>query len=67
MSASHRSVARRLGLGDDVEVHVHLQHLDLVDHACMDLLGDWERQRERAGGTLFLEWAALERRYQRAG
>lgn len=45
------------------EVHVHLQELDTIDHACLDLLSDWERQRERQGGSLHLEWAALEQRF----
>jgi len=54
------------GLDPVAEVHVHLQALDTIDHACLDLLADWERQRESKGGTLFLEWAALERRYLRA-
>ncbi len=51
-------------LSPGAEVHVHLQELRSIDHACLDLLADWERQREGLGGTLHLEWAALERRYQ---
>ncbi len=47
----------------EAEVHVHLHALDTIDHACLDLLSDWERQREGQGGTLHLEWAALERRF----
>lgn len=51
-------------LDPTAHVHVHLHDLDLIDHACLDLLGDWERQREAVGGTLHLEWEVLEGRYR---
>jgi MFS superfamily sulfate permease-like transporter len=44
------------------EVHLHLEHLSYVDHACFELIRDWERQREPSGGSLVLEWDELERR-----
>ena len=43
-------------------VHLHLEHLSYIDHACFDLIQDWEKQRESEGGRLVLEWAELEQR-----
>lgn len=51
------------------EVHVHFEHLDYIDHACLDLLSNWERQHEATGGTLVIEWEELSHKYhqRRAG
>lgn len=51
------------------EVHVHFEHLDYIDHACLDLLSSWERQHEATGGTLVIEWEELSSKYhqRRAG
>ncbi|MBI5891064.1 MAG: SulP family inorganic anion transporter [Nitrosomonadales bacterium] len=51
------------------EVHVHFEHLDYIDHACLDLLSNWERQHEVTGGTLVIEWEELSTKYhqRRAG
>jgi MFS superfamily sulfate permease-like transporter len=45
------------------EVHVHFEHLDYIDHACLDLLSSWERQHEVTGGTLVVEWEELSSKY----
>ena len=42
------------------DVHLHLEHLDHIDHACLELLKEWERQREALGDTVTLEWSELE-------
>lgn len=56
-------LARRLeSLDPTAEVHIHLEHLSYVDHACFELITQWERQRESVGGTLVLEWDELEHR-----
>ena len=44
-------------------VHVHLSDLDYIDHACLDLLGNWEKQHKATGGTLTIDWGALEGKY----
>lgn len=51
------------------EVHVHFEHLDYIDHACLDLLSNWEKQHEVTGGTLVIEWEELSTKYhqRRAG
>jgi MFS superfamily sulfate permease-like transporter len=45
------------------EVHVHFEHLDYIDHACLDLLSSWEKQHEVTGGTLVIEWEELSSKY----
>ncbi len=50
---------------EDAEVHVHLRHLTYIDHACLDAIADWERQREGRGGTLTMEWDELKARSAR--
>ena len=47
------------------ELHVHIEHLDYIDHACMELLSSWEERDEKAGGSLQVEWHELVDRYQR--
>ena len=44
------------------EIRLHLEHLNYVDHACLDLIQEWERQCESLGGNVVLEWKELERR-----
>ncbi len=45
------------------EVHVHFESLDYIDHACLDLLNNWEKQHEATGGTLVIEWEELSQKY----
>ncbi len=45
------------------EVHVHFDALDYIDHACLDLLTNWEKQHEATGGSLVLEWEELSHKY----
>ncbi|MBR2536625.1 MAG: SulP family inorganic anion transporter [Hyphomicrobium sp.] len=44
-------------------VYVHIGELDYIDHACLDLLGNWEKQHKATGGTLTIDWKALEGKY----
>ncbi|SFV25929.1 SulP family inorganic anion transporter [Hyphomicrobium facile] len=45
-------------------VHVHIGDLDYIDHACIDLLSNWDRQHGLSGGSLSIEWDALKNKYQ---
>ncbi|MEL6237980.1 MAG: SulP family inorganic anion transporter [Pseudomonadota bacterium] len=45
------------------EVHVHVEDLTYIDHACLDMLTAWRRRHEATGGTMKLEWETLARRY----
>jgi MFS superfamily sulfate permease-like transporter len=44
---------------DDVELHVDFEHLNYIDHACLDLLMNWAKQHEGTGGTLVIDWESL--------
>lgn len=44
-------------------VHVHINELDYMDHACIDLLTNWDRQHATTGGSLTIEWDELSRKY----
>ena len=46
------------------ELHVHLEELDYIDHACLDLLMNWEKQHETFGGKLAIDWPGLEGRFR---
>ena len=44
---------------------MHLEGLDYIDHACLELLANWEKQHELTGGKLFVDWDGLEARFRR--
>jgi len=44
--------------------HVHVNDLDYIDHACLDLLTNWDRQHKGTGGSLTIEWDELTRKYR---
>jgi len=41
------------------EVHVHVEKLHYIDHACLDLLSNWEKQHEATNGRLVIKWDEL--------
>jgi MFS superfamily sulfate permease-like transporter len=45
------------------DVHIHLADLDYIDHACLDLLTNWEKQHKATGGTLTMDRVVLEGKY----
>ena len=45
------------------EVHVHIKDLDYIDHACLDLLTNWDKQHKGTGGSLTIEWDNLTQKY----
>jgi MFS superfamily sulfate permease-like transporter len=46
------------------ELHVDFQHLDYIDHACLELLMSWAGQHEKTGGRLVIDWESLHARFQ---
>ena len=57
-------LARALeNLKPGTNVHVHLADLDYIDHACLDLLTNWEKQHKATGGTITMDWETLEGKY----
>ena len=49
----------------DVELHLHLEKLEYVDHACLDLIATTKALRERAGSALVVEIEDLQQRLYR--
>jgi MFS superfamily sulfate permease-like transporter len=47
------------------EVHIHVEKLDYIDHACLEMLSSWEKLHQSTGGSLVVEWNDLVRRYSR--
>jgi MFS superfamily sulfate permease-like transporter len=48
---------------EQAELHVDFEHLDYIDHACLDLLMTWAKQHEATGGTLVIDWTSLHARF----
>ena len=48
---------------DSAELHVDFEHLNYIDHACLDLLMNWAKQHEGTGGKLVLDWESLHGRF----
>jgi MFS superfamily sulfate permease-like transporter len=49
------------------ELHVHFEELTYIDHACLDLLMNWEKMHEATGGTLTIDWDSLTGRFRNFG
>jgi MFS superfamily sulfate permease-like transporter len=47
-----------------VELHVHIERLQHIDHACLDALHAWQKQQEKMGGSLVVEWEDLVARHR---
>jgi len=45
------------------DLHVHIDRLQHIDHACLDALHDWQKQHEKFGSSLVVEWEDLVARY----
>jgi MFS superfamily sulfate permease-like transporter len=46
------------------ELHVQLDHLTYIDHACLDLLMNWRKQHRATGGRLMINWESLTARFR---
>lgn len=62
VSLPHLSEALE-ALPANAEVHVHVEGVDYIDHACLDLLTAWDVQHRALGGTLTIDWDGLKDRY----
>ncbi len=47
------------------EIHIHLQMLSYIDHSCLDFLSMWEKQQEKKGSTVVMQWDRLVERYRK--
>lgn len=43
----------------DAELHVELDRLTYIDHACLELFTNWAHQHEATGGRLTIDWDSL--------
>lgn len=50
----------------NTEVHIDITRLSYIDHACLQLLAQWEKRLESVGGRLILDWETMRARYQTA-
>ncbi|MCQ4297926.1 SulP family inorganic anion transporter [Pseudomonas stutzeri] len=48
----------------DACLHVPMAHLRYIDHACMELLEEWQRANQASGARLIIEPHALTRRVE---
>ena len=44
---------------ENAQLHVELDRLTYIDHACLDLLTSWAVQHEQTGGRLAIDWDSL--------
>ena len=49
------------------ELHVQFDELSYIDHACLDLLMNWEKQYEATGGSLIIDWESLTAKFRLPG
>ncbi|GIW96341.1 MAG: sulfate transporter [Pirellulaceae bacterium] len=47
---------------ENAELHVHVDKLTYIDHACLDLLMNWEKQHKARGGHLHFDLDELHSR-----
>jgi len=46
-------------LPGDAELHVCLENVDYIDHACFELLMNWADSHVEEGGSLVMDWDRL--------
>lgn len=44
------------------ELHVRLDELSHLDHACLELLMEWSNHHKEQGGEFFIDWGSFEAR-----
>jgi MFS superfamily sulfate permease-like transporter len=49
----------------NTELHVHMERLSYIDHACLELLMSWEKQHEATGGSLVMDWDSLHAKFRK--
>jgi len=50
----------------NTELRVDFDELAYIDHACLELLLNWEKQHAATGGTLAIDWGKLRAKFQKA-
>lgn len=49
-------------LPSNATIHIHVEEVSFIDHACLDLLTNWKQQHQKLGGQLVLDWDTLAAR-----
>lgn len=47
------------------ELHVNIEQLEYIDHACFDLLMSWEKRQEASNGQFIIDWGTLSAKFRR--
>jgi MFS superfamily sulfate permease-like transporter len=47
------------------ELHLHINELRYIDHACLVAIGDYERQARTRGRNVVIDWADLDARSEK--
>lgn len=47
-----------------VKVQVDTRRLSYIDHSCLSLLDNWEKQHQATGGSVMIDWTTLRDRFQ---
>lgn len=47
-----------------IELHIHLENLQHIDHACLDAIHAWGQQHGPSGSTLAVEWEDLVNKHR---
>lgn len=51
----------------NAKLHIDFEGLTYIDHACLELIMNWENQHRAAGGTLSIDWNSLTFRFKKPG
>lgn len=51
----------------EAELHVHLERLTYIDHACLEQFVNWEKRHAANGGRLVMDWEGLTAKFEDAG
>jgi MFS superfamily sulfate permease-like transporter len=54
-------------IAHDTELHVHFENLAYIDHACLNLLMNWEKEHQAMGGRLVIDWEGLTAKFREYG
>ena len=47
------------------EIHLHIDQLRYIDHACLVAIGDFERQARQRGQRVVVDWSDLDARSEK--
>lgn len=51
----------------NAKLHVDFEGLTYIDHACLELIMNWENQHRAMGGSLSIDWNSLTFRFKKPG